>query len=74
MADKKGNTKITKYRRHSSFFNIGTLIFGAIFVYMIICMIIYVTAEHVTTYEVTAGSISGNYRYTALALKEEHVI
>lgn len=74
MAEKNGNSKITKYRRHSSFLNIGTLIFGAIFIYMVICLIIYVTADHVTTYEVTAGSISGNYRYTALALKSETVI
>lgn len=74
MADKNGNTKITKYRRHSSFLNIGTLIFGAIFVYMVFCLIFYLTADHVTTYEVTAGSISGNYRYTALALKTEEVI
>ncbi|MDO5345981.1 MAG: HlyD family efflux transporter periplasmic adaptor subunit [Lachnospiraceae bacterium] len=74
MADRNGNTKITKYRRHSSFLNIGTLIFGAIFVYMVFCLIIYFTAEHVTSYEVTAGSISGNYRYTALALKTEEVI
>lgn len=74
MADRNGNTKITKYRRHSSFLNIGTLIFGAIFVYMVFCLIIYFTAEHVTGYEVTAGSISGNYRYTALALKTEEVI
>lgn len=74
MADKNGNSKITKYRRHSSFLNIGTLIFGAIFIYMVICLIIYATADHITTYEVTAGSLSGNYRYTALALKTESVI
>lgn len=74
MAAKKTATKITKYRRRSSFFNIGTIIFGIIFLYMVICIFLYITADHITSYEVTAGSISGNYRYFALALKEETVI
>ena len=73
MAGNKSNKKITKYRR-SSAINIGTIIFGIIFIYMIICIFLYVTADHVTSYEVTAGSISGNYRYRALALKTEQVI
>ena len=73
MAGNKTNNKITKYRRYSSL-NIGTIIFGIIFIYMIICIFLYVTADHVTSYEVTAGSISGNYRYRALALKTEQII
>ena len=73
MAGNKSNKKITKYRRYSAI-NIGTIIFGIIFIYMIICIFLYVTADHVTSYEVTAGSISGNYRYRALALKTEQVI
>lgn len=73
MAGKKTNIKISKYRRYSSI-NIGTIIFGIIFIYMIICIFLYVTRDHVTSYEVTAGSISGNYRYRALALKTEEVV
>ena len=65
--------KITRVRRYS-WLNIGTLLFGAIFLYMIITVIVYLTAKHITSYEVTAGSISGNYRYTALALKTEECI
>ena len=41
---------------------------------MVITVILYMTADHITAYEVTVGSISGNYRYTALALKSETVI
>lgn len=73
MAGNKTNKKITKYRRYSAI-NIGTIIFGIIFIYMIICIFLYVTADHITSYEVTAGSISGNYRYRALALKTEQVM
>lgn len=73
MAVKKTNTKISKYRRFSSI-NIGTIIFGIIFIYMIICIFLYVTRDHVVSYEVTAGSISGNYRYRAMALKTEEIV
>ncbi len=74
LAEKKTTTKITKYRRQSSVMNIGTIIFGIIFIYMIICIFLYITAKHITSYEVMAGSISGNYRYTALAIKEERIV
>lgn len=73
MAGNKKNSKITKYRRYSAI-NIGTILFGIIFIYMVICIFLYVTADHVTSYEVTAGSISGNYRYRALALKTEQIV
>lgn len=55
-------------------FNIGTFIFGIIFVYMVITFVMYKTSSHITAYEVTSGAITGNYRFTALALKEEQII
>ena len=67
------NPKITPYRRRS-WLNIGTILFGAIFVYMVITMINYLTATRITSYEVVAGTISGNYHYTALALKSEQIL
>ena len=73
MPNRTGNGKITSYRNYS-WLNIGTIMFGAIFLYMVISLVVYLTARHVTSYEVTAGSISGNYRYTALALKNEEII
>lgn len=69
----KKTKKITKYKRYS-FFNIGTLLFGTIFVYMIISMFMFLTETHVTSYEVKKGSITGNYRYHALALRTEEVV
>ena len=72
-SDRENDGKITRYRR-ASWINIGTILFGAIFIYMVITVIIYLTAKHVTSYEVPLGSISGNYRYTALALKNEQIV
>ena len=73
MAGGNSNKKITRYRRYSMI-NIGTILFGVIFFYMIICISLYVTAEHITSYEVTAGSIIGNYRCPALSVKSEEII
>ena len=74
MASQNRNSKITRYRRPYSVLNIGTIIFGFIFLYMVISVFLYMTAEHTVSYEVMEGAISGNYRYTALALKEETIV
>ncbi len=55
-------------------FNIGTFIFGLIFIYMIISIILYITADHIESYMVTAGPLAQNQTYTALAIREESVI
>ena len=73
LADRRKVTSIKQYNRFA-WLNIGTILFGAIFIYMIITLFTYLTAKHTASYEVTVGSISGNYRYTALALKTETII
>lgn len=74
MAKREDSGKVSRYPGDLSFLNIGTILFGAIFIYILISLFIYLTADHATSYEVTSGSISGNYRYNAVALKEESVI
>lgn len=73
MGKRTEKNKITKYRRRP-FFNIGTLLFGTIFIYMIISLFMYLTEKHVTAYEVMKGTITGNYRYHALALRTETIV
>ncbi|MCC8106489.1 MAG: hypothetical protein LIO99_10900 [Clostridiales bacterium] len=73
MNKRKSTNKITKYRRYS-FFNIGTLLFGLVFIYIIIMMVMYLTQTHITSYEVRKGTLTGNYRYEALALREETIV
>lgn len=70
---KPRKSKVVKINHHSML-NIGTFMFGILFVYMIICLIMYLTSPHVTAYEVTAGPLSGNYKYTAMALRTEKVV
>ncbi len=54
--------------------NVGTLIFGLILIYILITLLLYLTQKHIAGYEVVEGTISGNYRYNAIALKEEEII
>lgn len=55
-------------------FNISTIMFGALLLYMIITVVLYATSSHVTTYQVTTGLLTKNPVCTALALRSEEVI
>jgi hypothetical protein len=61
-------------RKHGINFNIGTVIFGALFLYLIITIFIYATTKHISSYMVTSGTLSNNESYTALALRTEEVV
>ncbi len=73
MNTRRSKDKVTKYRRYS-FFNIGTLLFVLVFIYMIIMLFMYLTQTRITSYEVRKGTLTGNYRYEALALRDETVV
>ncbi len=61
-------------RFHLPSINIGTIIFGAIFVYIVITVLLYLTASHVASYQVISGPLSKNQTYTALAVRSEQVV
>ena len=65
--------KITKYRRPLNL-NIGMLIFAAIFVYVVICVIMYFRTDHVVGYSVKEGSLSSNSIYKGIALRKEEIV
>lgn len=54
--------------------NIGTVLFGTLFLYMIISILLYLTSVRTISYQVTAGPLSRNQTYTALALYSEEVV
>ena len=73
MAQKNpSNNKVTKYRKPLNI-NIGMIIFGIVFVYIVICVFTYFTDKHVVGYEVTKGSLSTNNIYKGIALREESI-
>lgn len=65
--------KIVKYRRPANL-NIGMIIFGFIFIYIIICVVTYFRTDHIAGYEVTNGSLSTSNIYTGIAVREEKVV
>ncbi|MEG1888300.1 MAG: HlyD family efflux transporter periplasmic adaptor subunit [Lachnospiraceae bacterium] len=67
------NKKIIKYKKPFNI-NIGMVIFGFIFIYIMVCVVHYITQEHVTACEVQAGNIAQNNSYTGFAIREETVV
>lgn len=41
-------------------FNITTIMFGVLLLYMIITVVLYATSDHVTSYQVTVGPLTKN--------------
>lgn len=67
----RSNMKRKHFRIH---LNIGTIIFGILFIYIFATLILYVTRRHVETYQVISGPLSGNDTYTALISRDETVV
>lgn len=53
--------------------NIGTMVFGVLFIYMIFSAVLFLTSEHIESYQVISGPLSRNETYTGLAIREEKV-
>ena len=53
--------------------NIGTMLFGMLFIYMAFSAILYLTSPKIESYQVIAGPFSRNETYTGLAIREESV-
>lgn len=73
MGEKKRLTNITVYRRKGHF-NIGILIFGIIFIYLAVSVLMYLTSAHVSVYEVREGSILRDTAYTGFVVRSETVM
>ena len=69
----KAQGNIQVYRKKWNF-NIGIVIFGVILVYLIVTVLTYATAKHITAYEVREGSIFRDNAYTGLVLRHETVV
>lgn len=65
--------KIKKYRRPLNI-NIGMIIFGIIFIYVVICVVTYFSKSRIMPYVVVEGSLSTNNVYTGIALREEKIV
>lgn len=74
MAARQNNGNIRQYRKPFNI-NLGTFIFFLIFVYIIICVGIYLFRDQkVVAYRVQEGALSVDNIYTAIALRDETVV
>ncbi len=73
---RQNNDSISEKREVSRFFslNIGTIVFGAILVYILISLVLFLTQRHVQYYQVTSGPLTRNQTYTGIAIRSEQVI
>ena len=68
-----GNVNHSDIRR-GPVLNIGTIVFGALFLYILISFLLYLTSSHVESYQVTSGPLAGNQVYTGLILRSERIV
>lgn len=66
-------TNIQVYRKKWNI-NIGVIIFGAIFIYLVVTVLLYLTGNHVTAYEVREGSILKDNAYTGFIVRDETIV
>ena len=65
--------KIKKYRKPLNL-NIGMLIFAVIFVYVVVCVILYFQTGHIVRYEVKKGALATNNIYRGVVIRDETVV
>ena len=66
-------SKIKKYRKPLNL-NIGMIIFSVIFIYVVICVIMYFQTSHIVRYEVKEGSLAADTIYRGVILRDETVV
>ena len=54
--------------------NIGTIVFGVLFIYIVITIILYIVTSHIDSYQVTSGPLARNMEYTGVAVYSETLI
>lgn len=69
----KKNNKIKKYRKPVNL-NIGMIIFGVVFIYVFVCVIMFFQTSHIVRYEVREGSLAVDNIYRGIILRDETVM
>lgn len=67
------NDKIKKFRKPLNL-NIGMLIFGVIFIYIVICVVMYFRTTHIVRYEVKEGSLATDNIFRGVVIRDEIVV
>ena len=72
-SDKNKSISIKKYKNKREL-NIGLFLFAVVFIYLIVTVIMYVTGDNISVYEVREGSIVNDNSYTGLVIRQETAV
>ncbi len=64
------NNKVAKYRKPLNI-NIGVIIFGIIFIYVLVSIVLYIIKPQISIYEVNKGSLATNNTYQGFIIRQE---
>jgi len=67
------NNKVKKYKKPLNI-NIGMIIFGVVFIYVLVCVVTYFQTSHIVRYEVKEGSLATNNIYRGVVLRDETLV
>lgn len=73
MASETKDSNVVKFKKRRQL-NIGIIIFGIIFIYLIATIVMYLMKPNVTIHEVREGSLVKDYSFTGLAIRDEIVV
>ena len=73
MRKNKKIINMQKYKNRTRW-NLGSFLFGMIFIYLFITIITYVTKDRILVYEVMEGSILNDTAYQGVAVRDEEII
>ena len=75
MATKKKRKSISiKRYKNRRELNLGIFLFAIVFLYLIVTVVMYLTDDTVSVYEVRKGSIVNDTSYTGLVLRQETAV
>jgi len=69
----KRRTNVVAFHKKGNM-NIGIVLFGAIFIYLVVTVLLYLTNSHISVYEVREGSILKDNAYTGFVVRSEEII
>lgn len=72
-SDKNKSVSIKKYKNKREL-NIGLFLFAVVFIYLIVTVIMYITGDNISVYEVREGSIVNDNSYTGLVIRQETAV
>jgi hypothetical protein len=67
------NSNITQFKKRRSV-NVGLIVAAAVFIYLIVTVVLFLTRKDITAYEVRQGSILRDLRFTGVALRSEQIV